>query len=530
MKTRIPNPVLPGFNPDPSILRVGETYYVATSTFEWFPGVQIHESRDLADWKLAARPVGAGHINMRANPPSGGIWAPCLTWDGELFHLIYTDVKFWDNESPFKDQLNYLTTAPSIEGPWSEPLYLNSSGFDGSMFHDDDGRKWFLNMEWDHREEGPRRFSGILMQEYSVRERQLVGPITKIFPGSDIGFTEAPHLYRRNGWYFLMTAEGGTSYNHAVTIARSREITGPYELPDHHPLLTAAGTNFDEVRIQKAGHGSFVEDGRGNWYLAHLCGRPLPGTDRCPLGRETAIQEIVWEEDWPRLKNGGTRPAEYFEVPWVASVPEPAATEYVFTGPEMPGDFQTLREPLGDDVLGFAEGSLTLRGRESVLSRHDRSLVARRQEHFAFRAETTVEFNPESFQKMAGLSYRYDEDNQYFLYLTRDEKQESRVVELMAVDRRKVSLLTGGIAIGEGPIRMRLDVDGRSARFFVTGDTGNGAGSIWTPVSPECDASKLSDDYVLPMGFTGAFIGLACCDLQNRSAVASFRDFRYEPR
>ena len=527
MSSRILNPVLPGFNPDPSILRVGRTWYVATSTFEWFPGVRIHQSADLANWELAALPLSRGHINMRGNPSSGGIWAPCLSWDGALFHLIYTDVKFWDNASPFKDQKNFLITAPSIDGPWSEPVYLNSSGFDPSLFHDRDGRKWLVNMEWDHRKEQHRRFSGILMQEYDSRTKALTGPITKIFRGSALGLTEAPHLYRKDGWYYLLTAEGGTSYEHAATIARSRDIEGPYELPDHHPLLSSRNTDPEKVLLQKAGHGSLAEDAEGNWYLAHLCGRPLPGTDRCVLGRETAIQEIVWKDGWPRLKGGGNTPADSFTVPWDVKSPEPVAVEYRFTGPDLPVDFQSLREELPGDVLSVGDGVLKLRGRDSVLSRHDQSLAARRQEHFSFTAEMEMEFQTRCFQKMAGLSYRYDEDNQYFLYVSWDEEKNSRVVELMKVEHRNVSYLTGGVPIDEGPLKMRLQVTGAAARFFIA--PGNSDGVFWTPVGPECDTTILSDDFVLPMGFTGAFIGMACCDLQNRSAVAAFRDFRYQP-
>src|SRR3954452_19741639 len=141
----IRNPILPGFNPDPACCRVGDDYYIATSTFEWYPGVQIHHSRDLAHWRLACRPLNRkSQLDMRGNPDSCGVWAPALTHADGLFWLIYTDVK--RRLGNFKDTHNYLVTAPSIEGPWSDPIYMNSSGFDPSLFHDDDGRKGFFNM------------------------------------------------------------------------------------------------------------------------------------------------------------------------------------------------------------------------------------------------------------------------------------------------------------------------------------------------------------------------------------------------
>ena len=151
------NPILPGFNPDPSIVRVGEDYYVATSTFEWFPGVQIHHSRDLQHWRLVTRPLTRpSQLNMLGDADSCGIWAPCLTHEDGRFYLIYTDVKRYgravrDGSASLRDTHNYLVTAPRIDGPWSDPVYLNSSGFDPSLFHDDDGKKYLLNQLWDHR-------------------------------------------------------------------------------------------------------------------------------------------------------------------------------------------------------------------------------------------------------------------------------------------------------------------------------------------------------------------------------------------
>ena len=182
----IVNPILPGFNADPSICRVGNDYYIATSTFEWYPGVQIHHSTDLVNWRLAKRPLDrAAQLDMRGNPDSGGVWAPCLSYADGLFWLVYTDVKRLDGN--FKDAHNYIVTAPSIDGPWSDPVHVNSSGFDPSLFHDDDGRKWFLNMIWNHVSHGtggnPKHpsFAGILLQEYDAKAGSLIGPAKNIF-------------------------------------------------------------------------------------------------------------------------------------------------------------------------------------------------------------------------------------------------------------------------------------------------------------------------------------------------------------
>ena len=305
----IDNPVLPGFHPDPSFLRVGSDYYLATSTFEWYPGVCIYHSRDLANWELVARPLNrAALLDMRGNPDSCGIWAPCLSHDGENFWLVYTDVKRLDGA--FKDAHNYITCCDTIDGHWSDPWYVNSSGFDPSLFHDDDGRKWFVNMQWNHRGPGTggnpahASFDGILLQEWSP-DNGLIGPVRNIYAGTDRGLTEAPHLFKREGYYYLTTAEGGTGYDHAVTMARSRDIWGPYETHPQKHLISAKGTNGP---IQRTGHGQYVETHWGTHYHTFLMGRPQVGPDGamfCATGRETGIDRVVWRDGWLWLEQGG---------------------------------------------------------------------------------------------------------------------------------------------------------------------------------------------------------------------------------
>ncbi len=208
-------------------MRVGDDYYIATSTFEWFPGVRIHHSRDLVHWRQMPPPLRRPtQLNMIGDPDSCGVWAPCLSHDGEQFYLIYTDVKRYGRTSTggaagasLRDFHNYMVTSKTIEGEWSDPVLLNSSGFDPSLFHDDDGRKWLVNMLWDHRP-GHNRFAGIVAQEFSPKDRKLIGERVNIFKGTALGLTEGPHIYKRNGTYYLLTAEGGTGFGHAVTFAR----------------------------------------------------------------------------------------------------------------------------------------------------------------------------------------------------------------------------------------------------------------------------------------------------------------------
>lgn len=531
--TTIRNPVLSGFNPDPSICRAGANYYIATSTFEWYPGVQIHHSRDLVHWRLVARPLArAAQLDMRGAPDSCGIWAPCLSWADGRFWLIYTDVKRFDGD--VKDAHNYLVTASAIEGPWSDPVRLNSSGFDPSLFHDDDGRKWLVNMVWDHRR-GRNRFGGILLQEYSVADKKLIGPVRNIYRGTSLGLVEGPHLYKRQGWYYLMTAEGGTGYDHAVTLARSQSIGGPYETHPERHVLTS---RFDPTApLQRAGHASLVETAAGEFYIAHLCGRPLNGPRQCPLGRETALQKVVWGDDgWLRLFHGGLTPAVDVPAPvGLAQSPfpaDPARTE--FTGPELPTPFQWLRTPFPERLFSLAArpGFLRLYGRESIGSWFEQAVVARRQTSIRFSAETEVDVQPQNFQQLAGLTAYYNRYKFHTLAVTADDEGR-RILTILSCngdwpDGALASPLPVDVALpAEGQVRLGVDVDGVALRFrYAVGSCG------WQPVGPALDAGVLSDEGGRGehASFTGAFVGMAAHDLSGSGMPADFGYFTYEDR
>lgn len=517
------NPVLPGFHPDPSMIRVGEWYYLANSTFEWFPGVEIHRSRDLANWeRLPSALRRRSQLDMAGNPPSGGIWAPCLSWADGLFWLIYTDVKHW-TPGPWKDTPNYLVTAESIEGPWSEPVFLNGTGFDPSLFHDDDGRKWLVNMEWDYRKpEGAGRFSGILLQEYDPAKKALVGPVRNIFKGTPLGKVEGPHLYKRDGFYYLVVAEGGTQYEHAVSVARSKSLFGPYEVHPGNPLVTSRGRK--DLVLQKAGHGSWCGTPDGRTFAAFLVGRPLPGTNRCVLGRETALAEVVWKDGWPRLKDGGNAPCASFDAPGEPLRPK-TVYDYDFGSAEFSVDFKSLRVPFEEPRFSLAArpGCLRIRGGDSLQSRFGQSVVARRQTDFSFAAETCVDFEPDTFHKMAGLLYRYDERSQFYLRVSHDERI-GRCLGLLVLERGAFRMPLGDheTPLPPGPVHLRVETRFRETRFSYSLN-----GMDWTPVGPELDAGVLSDDAAEPLGFTGAFVGMACQDAVSRTASADFLSFRY---
>ena len=537
MQATIRNPILPGFNPDPSICRVGDDYYIATSTFEWYPGVQIHHSRDLVNWTLVRRPLErASQLDMRGNPDSCGVWAPCLSHADGLFWLVYTDVKRFDGN--FKDAHNYIVTSPTIEGEWSDPVYVNSSGFDPSLFHDEDGRKWFLNMQWNHRTESfggaPKSpaFDGILLQQWDPASGTLVGPVKNIFAGSSLGLVEGPHLFQRNGWYYLTTAEGGTGYDHAVTMARSRVIEGPYEMHPQTHLITSK--DHPDALLQRAGHGQYVETPDGQAYHTHLTGRPLGPGRRCTLGRETALQKCVWrEDDWLYLEQGGVVPATEVPAPADAVIVEkPARVETGFDEAQLPAEFQWLRTPVPQRIFSLTErpGFLRLFGRESIGSWFEQALVARRQEHHRFRVETVVDFDPDTYQQAAGLTHYYNRHKFHALAVTLHETL-GRVVTIFSCPGdfphgRMIFPAGSGISVPEGPVHLAMEIQDNDLQFSWRPQGAN----EWQEIGPKLDAGVISDEGGRGEhgSFTGAFAGVFAFDTSGRGRAADFDRFSYE--
>lgn len=527
------NPVLKGFNPDPCLCRKDNDYYLATSTFEWYPGVQIYHSRDLINWEFVSRPLTSpDYLDISQVPASGGIWAPCLSYCGadQSFYLVYTQVNQFEKASAmnhgFKDTHNFLIHSKDIEGPWSKPVYLNSSGFDPSLFYDDDGKKYLLNMRWDYRP-GNNNFSGILLQEYSNQQQKLIGEVTIISSGTEIGCTEGPHLYKRNNWYYLVLAEGGTSFLHSVTIARSRDILGPYEFHPSTPFLTQvqdrirAALNsenplpFCKPGIQKTGHASLCPIDDEHWCIAFLCARPSGPIARCPLGREVALATIIWnEEGWPEFEE---------TVADIVSINEQTTSiqwKEDFNSKEINWQLQFLRKDWSNDATFKVKGFLTIMGGESPASVNQR-VIARRIDEFKWIAETCMVFHPYSFQQLAGLVIRYNEANQYYLAASLDDNH-NKIVAVHSFNRKQYSMSIPQIINHNDPLYLRARCDGYWIRFYISQDH-----IVWTEVGDGYDFTLLSDDYCQPLGFTGAFVGLACNDMEKRAVVASFDYLSY---
>lgn len=535
---KLMNPVLPGFNADPSMIRVDDTYYIANSTFEWFPGVRLHESKDMVHWNLLPSPLSTTTLlDMKGNPASGGIWAPDLSYADGKFWLVYTDVKI--TEGAFKDMTNYLTTARDIRGPWSDPIKLNGVGFDASLFHDKNGRKYLVQQTWDHREYH-HPFDGITLTEFDVNTMKLDPKTARtIYRGTDVKLVEGPHLYQKGDYYYLFAAQGGTVFTHEEVVARSKTLDADsFETEPDGPFIT----NFDtpDSYLQKQGHGALVNTPGGEWYYASLCARPWNHENESKndprgwstLGRETSIQKVEWDEnDWPRVVggHGGTTEVEAPKDAILTDAPLEHSRHDEFDQPTLDLDWNTLRAPFDESKGSFGNGKLKLIGKGSLASNFDVSMIAQRWQAFNFNAETKVKFDPFSYQQMAGLVNFYNDKHWSWVFITYDENK-GRVIEVAENNCGEYTsyLKDNAITIPANieKVWFRTKVRTQSYSYEYSFD-----GKEWHEVPVTLDAAILSDDYVLQNYggfFTGAFVGLAAVDYSGYEAEAEFDYFDYK--
>ena len=525
----VDNPILRGFNPDPSLLHVDGVYYIATSTFEWFPGVQIFRSENLVDWDLLTRPLDERRLlDLTGVPDSCGVWAPCLSHSQGTFYLAYTIVRRFDGH--FKDSHNFITTAKDLRGPWSDPIFINASGFDPSIFHDRAGQMWWLNMVWDHR---PDRtpFNGIALQRLNS-DLQLEGDIKIITTGSDVGLTEGPHLYQFGGFYYLVVAEGGTGYGHCISIARSEVIEGPYEFDPRGPVITAK--DDPSWPLQRSGHGALVHVGDDNYVMSFLCSRRITEGQHSPMGRESGVAHVTMTADgWIRQPNQAVLPPLSFPDGLTDKKPTPRRSLIDrFTASTLLPDYQWLR---GDDLdqwcsLTDRPGHLRLTGRESPGSLFEQSLLATRMTDWCCSVETCVEFNPTHFQAMAGLMIYYNSRKFHYLFISH-EPGLGKVLNIMSclADHSLCNhypLTEEKILLSEEATFLRFDITATQA----SANYKEAENHDWRRVPITLDMTYLTDQAGMASGeqFTGTFVGMAAHDVSGHGQTADFSYFAYE--
>jgi xylan 1,4-beta-xylosidase len=500
------------------VIRVGEWYYLAVSSFEWFPTIPLYRSRDLATWRQIGSVVTAvSRGDLFGVPDSAGIWAPSLSYDGNLFWVTYSIVRTFHGRQ--LDVETYIATARDPAGQWSEPTRVSGHGFDPALFHRD-GRHYLLNVQSDSRP-GGSRFSGIILVPLNEAGTEVAGRPTMLLQHPTL--IEGPKMLHYDGWYYLVLAQGGTGVEHGVLMARSRTLIGPYELDDR-PLLTSRDDR--SLRLQKAGHAELIEAPDGRWFLSHLASRWLDTAQgrQFPWGREVGIQEITWIDGWPRLAGGGWHPADTFQTPTesgeAGEAPDGAAEENVEWWP-----WRSLREPIGAWAERRSEnGAIRLRGRHGVESYFGVSMVAKPLQERACIAETVVHARPNSFTHSAGLALWYNSTSYYLLELTWAEppgqpqtgqqwREEGQlVVQVVARDRADARVIARRGVVPGVPVRLSASICGPVVQFRADG----------AELGPQLDLGILSDDYGDLLRFTGSMVGIYCVDTVDASFSADF--------
>lgn len=538
----IQNPIFKGFNPDPCICRKHDDYYAAVSSFEWFPGIPVYHSKDLKNWELYTHVLTDDvEVELRKLPSAKGIWAPCLTYceAEDLFYVVYGVMNSMN--ARYFDVDNFLITAKDIKGPWSKPVYLNSAGFDASLFHDDDGKKYVVSLEWETRE-GYEKPGEICMVEYDPEKQEVMGHAKRIWRGgTDRGCIEAPHLTKRGGYYYIMCAEGGTGYNHCVTMGRSKHVWGPYEKDPMNPIVTSQpGESYErhdpdhlkpkyynpDSILQKSGHGSYVDLPNGETYLLHLCARPFAPELCCTLGRETSIQKMKWTEDgWLRMADGTNLAKTEVEEAGLPEVPQPQIPDFDdFDSEELGLCYYAPRiMPESFVDLKARPGYLRMRGQESRTSLNRVSILARKLTSVYATVTTKMEFLPEVYQHSAGLILYYDNMNYVNLRKYYSQTLGGSALSIIHLENGEKNEMTDTrVGVRDVPVYLRMKIEGRKFHFEWSYD-----GAAYTPIGGEFETAKFSDEYCKFGEFTGVFVGMTCADRARHRHYADFDFFEY---
>ena len=496
------NPVLPGFYPDPSICRVGEDYYMVTSTFAYFPGIPIFHGKDLIHWnQIGYCLTRDSQLDLKRCNIGSGLWAPTIRWRDGVFYMICTNVS---------GKGNFYVTATDPAGEWSDPIWIKPGGVDPSIFWDDDGAAYLTSTGGAN--------AGIAVGKIDLKTGELLSDVVTVWYGTGGRHPEGPHLYKKDGYYYLMIAEGGsTKDGHCVTIARARNVFGPYDPCPHNPILTHYRRVSQGNPIQSLGHGEMIEAHDGSRWLTCLGIRYTGGHHT--LGRETFLMPVDWPlGGWP-LVNGGVPIGERMYCKTLPQHPfpkTPARDE--FDSASLGFAWQYLRNPRrGDYSLTDRRGWLSLTGSELTLDEKDNpTFVGRRQQHKEFTATVRMEFSPESANETAGMCLYMSERFHYDLYLAKGNRL------VLRYKLHRIEHVEREVKVKGGPILLRVSGNKDFYTFYYSDDEGKTFRELGSP-----DTRFLSTENA--SGFSGVFIALYASGNGKRSrAKAYFDRFDYE--
>ena len=529
------NPILPGGYPDPSIVRVDDDFYLVNSSFEYFPGLPVHHSTDLVNWKLIGYGLHraewfGGAVNLEDVQSNGGIHAPSIRWHDGTFYIITTNVYSPPEQGRPTEMVNFIVTAQDPAGPWSEPHVLEGApGIDPDIFFDDDGRIWYAGTHAPEQPDYPGQ-GEIWLQEIDRGDRQLTGERHLLWRGACGGtWAEGPHIYKRDGRYYLMVAEGGTGLNHAVMIAVSDDIAGPYRSNARNPILTSRHLSYD-YWVNSPGHADLVELSDGRWYMVAL-GVRGDERGRSNMGRETHLIPVIWEREpfeWKAVKHEWPVAApETGRVERLNPLPFEGVAQYRndafsddFDSERLDLEWNFRRVPLeGVYSLTARPGHLRLYARPGVIAERGRAAllgIRQKESDFEYSAKMSAVLPQDGLE--AGVSLFQKDDN--YLNFTITRRDGANVLGLVLAargeDARTLHEETLESDVGEVIFRVKSRSD--RYRFDYSLDGGEGFVAF----------AETGADLLLSHGYTGAYLGLyATGNGRELQAHADFDWVRY---
>ncbi|WP_373231229.1 glycoside hydrolase family 43 protein [Cohnella sp.] len=497
------NPVIPGFYPDPSICRVGDDYYLVTSTFEYFPGVPIFHSKDLVHWRQIGHCLTSErHLPLANAWSSGGIFAPTIRHHDGWFYMTTTNVSGMGN---------FYVRSRHPAGPWSDPILVAQGGIDPSLLFDNDGRVYFQTTCTGDQGDG------IYQCEIDISTGRMLTESRLLWKGTGGAASEAPHLYKINGLYYLMIAEGGTEYGHMVTMARSSAPFGPYEPCPSNPILSHRSLKSN---IHATGHADIVQAHDGSWWAVFLGIRPVSYPMRHHLGRETFLAPVLWTADgWPIIGHGG-RVESVMEAPRLTEVRWPdKAIRDDFDDQTLGFDWTFLRNPAQESwSLHECPGNLVLRGNKVSLDDAGApAFVGRRLSHLSCNIAAALNFEPLIEGEEAGLTVFMNEKYHYDLFVKLKDGRKAIVLRRTVGSMRMESTLD----CAAGPVVLKIEARPERFVFSIQQDGSN----VLELSSGE--THLLSTE--VAGGFTGTFIAMYAVCETGQGSPALFDWFDYEP-
>lgn len=517
------NPILSGFYPDPSVCRVGDDYYLVTSSFVYYPGLPVFHSKDLVNWKQIGHGIHrTSQLDYKNCETSLGLWAPTIRYHAGRFYIINTFVS--EGREARRD--NFIITAEKPEGPWSDPIFVEGAdGIDPSLFFDDDGRLWYTgNCIIPYHKQEYEGHHAIYLCELNPETFQIIGDKKIIWNGNRTTskWIEAPHIYKRAGYYYLIVAEGGTFTNHSVMMARAKEIDGHYEICPRNPVVSHRHVSLMNP-ISVVGHADIVETQNGEWWMVLLGVRPYEGINY-NLGRETFLAPVIWDADgWLRLDTPHGLIQERERLPQLPVHPVPVvpATDH-FDSTKLGLIWNTVKPNVGEFFsLTDRPGFLRLYLQPEVISEIcTPAFIGRRQQHKKFEASCQMDFNPKSESEEAGLVLLSDDRFNYVFVV--GLSGGDFVVRLYKTENGKFSLISESKGLNSTSIRLIVRGEANSYSFWYAY-----SGEVEILLAENQKASLLSS--TVNEGFTGTYIGMyATSNKENPTNYVDFDWFSYE--